>query len=298
MLGDLDSLMDSLNKQPEWKPKFAVGDAVEAMYAEDELWYAAVIDRIEPEIERYVLTFTDYGNEQVTCEEDVRPTVHMLMQAREKELAPAVQDEMLKKKKRRQSLLVAHPELLKKPPKPSGEDGHGGGGGDDDGQEDEADNEASGEGDPDAAAEALEKLLASSGQMTNEQRKQLLLQQARRMSVGSDADRSCIRIDKNGTEPTGPPQASPNLGKKAHSDRHLDNLRKNERLLSRGRSSSTVELKSSDRVGGSQGIFGDMEALLNPRQRADSESAIDGKKVEPAVERKVWADNLMLKKKI
>lgn len=282
-----------------------MGDRVEALYTEDGLWYAARIDAIEADIERYILTFTDYGNEQVTCEEDVRPTVADMMAEREKELAPAVEVELLKKKKRRQSLLLAHPELVKKDKKKSSTSGEG--------SEIEAPDEKSNadtdgstsvepsKADRDSAAAELEKLMKNPGALSNEERKALLLMQARRLSVGGDADRTYIKIDTDAPPSTGPPQASPLAAEpKAHSDRYLEHLRKGDKKFGRSRSSSQVEMKAKHASQGSvsTGIFGDMESLVNQaRTRAESDSSILGQdSPSPSLERKVWADNAMLRK--
>lgn len=282
MLGDLDSMLADLDKGPVWEPKYAVGDEVEAVYDEDELWYLARIDAVELDVERYVITFVDYGNEQITCEENIRWTLQRRMEEDEKALAAAVQTSVLEKKKRRQSLLVHHPELVarptldKTPPASPAEKRKQ--------ILDEkkaakaAQKDANEKEEDDSLAEAL-----ASGVLTPEQRKALILKEAMKLSKNS-AERTFI---KAGGEVDAPP--SPALHK-AQSDRYLENLRKNDKKVSRARSASVIDTRLAV-AGASSGIFGDMEALV--RQRADSESAINPESKTP--ETKIWSKNALAK---
>merc|ERR1711991_890869 len=105
-------MLETLEERPKWAPKFQVGQEV-TMYTEDELWYVAQIDELDVEAERYVLTFTEYGNSQVTAEEDIRPTLASMMVEREKELAPAVEKELSLQRQRRNSYILANPPKMK-----------------------------------------------------------------------------------------------------------------------------------------------------------------------------------------
>ena len=52
----------------------------------------------------------------MTKGECIRPTLSKMMEDKEKELAPAVEEEMKRKMIRRKSLILQHPELIKKKP--------------------------------------------------------------------------------------------------------------------------------------------------------------------------------------
>ena len=293
---DLDSLLANLDEKKKWKPKYQVGDEVEAMYSEDEIWYVARIDAVDLDVERYTLTFTEYGNEQITEEDNVRPTLQSRIAMQEKSLAPAVQVGVLEKKKRRQSLLIHHPELVSRQSSTDLEppvvlQKHR------DAFLVENDDEESGAPKTAVAAnsavslksDAMLQMALANGVLTPEQRKALILQQAVKLRKGS-SERTFIKAGGDVGD-VGPA--------KAQSDRHLLNLRKSgSETVSRGRSLSVSDIDADTRdiissAATSQGIFGDMEALVNAnRQRATSESAIAGAKTP---ERKVWATNALAK---
>ena len=82
---NLDDLILNEESKRKWKSEFAKGDEVEAEYAEDGVFYLAVIDALLEDPQMYLLTFTEYGNSQQTHESKIRLTL-----AKKMELAQAV----------------------------------------------------------------------------------------------------------------------------------------------------------------------------------------------------------------
>lgn len=72
---NLDDLILSEEKKRKWKNKYDPGDEVEAVWAEDGQFYLARIDEVLDEPQKYRLTFIEYGNEQITEEEQMRLTL-------------------------------------------------------------------------------------------------------------------------------------------------------------------------------------------------------------------------------
>jgi hypothetical protein len=277
MLGDLNNLLSQLDEQPQWEPQYGVGEEVEARWTEDERWYTAVIDAVHTDIERYALTFTEYGNSQVTGEEDIKASLQRRLQETEAALAPAVAAERKKKKERRDSYIALHPELAetKKAVSP---------------EESVEPKEAAPE-EPKKTV-SMEEALAS-GVLTPEQRKKMIFEMAQQM--GAEGGRgTLVDVEKMREE------QDPGVKEKALTERPIS-LKKDPSkhlLRQRARSNSVIELSGKNSVKG-QAISGnaDIEALLKEeqqksRQRSESESAI---KFAEEQQRKVWSDNNLLR---
>jgi len=299
MLGDLDGLLSQLDEQKMWQPKYAKGEEVEARWDEDEMWYTAKIDAVHQEIERYELTFTEYGNSQVTEEENIKPSLQRRLAETEAALAPAVEAEMKKKKERRDSFIALHPELagpspeeLERMKKREEEDRAAK-------LKAEEEEEARVKAGEDVAEVSMEEALAS-GVLTPEQRKKLIAKMAQKM--GADAadgasQRTLVDVSKIKQDSDDPPMVK----EKAMSERVL--LKKDPskgRLKQRSRSNSLIEFSSKPPSGGkANAIVGnaDIDSLLKQeqeksRQRSESESAI---KFAEEQQRKVWSDNNLLR---
>jgi len=283
MLGDLDSMLETLEERPKWAPKFQVGQEVTAMYTEDELWYVAQIDEVDVEAERYVLTFTEYGNSQVTAEEDIRPTLASMMVEREKELAPAVEKERSLQRQRRNSYILANPPKLKQVSLSQ-----------DNAKKEETTSvveEEEEEEDEEAKEAKMIEALMKKDSLTPEERKMLVLAQARKLTASSNGAAPLERTFITVSQPS-----SPSTLEKANSDRTMIKPRRKS-IVGRARSSSVAEIRTKDQIRTPPspvqqgGISGDMDLLLHARPRAESESAVAVK-----TERKVWADNLLVRK--
>ena len=234
---------------------------------------------------RYRLTFTDYGNEQETEETQIRLPLAEVMKQKELELAAAVAKETEKKAKRRGSLLVHNsPEARpSKPPVPTAVS--------------TATTSAVAPSVPPMGlvkrtsmgnmSSMFDQLVSDqplpppptsvmqSGAMSAEERKALIMAEARKLGMDSRGERRTVEV-----------------GKTSLSDRHLEEKRKDEVDKKRGNRSNSFSTSSSSAPVSasvsSAAMVGDLGALLEAeetRRRSASQSA-------PAEsERKVWASN-------
>lgn len=71
--GEQETETDSIRLLDTLKREYAVGEVCEAQYLEDLLWYAAKIEFADPAARKYVVVFTEYGNQQECSLAQIRP---------------------------------------------------------------------------------------------------------------------------------------------------------------------------------------------------------------------------------
>ncbi len=302
---DLDAMLEAAERQQRWKNAFGAGERVEAVYSEDGMWYAAVIDAVLPETGQYCVTFTEYGNSEQRGEDCIRLPVAAMLERKQEELKEAVEAEMAKKKKLRDSYLEKHPEVARPAMTPASTP-----------PDSPLPNKS------EAAAQlirrgSMNKMSAtfdhivqdtapgvapqylSSGVMSAEERKALILAEARKMGMESSGERTLVALEPRGGSPVGTPTATSLSDRRPESKRPKD-LADAKRA---GRSSSfsgggSVRMvaagagKPAMRSAEGEGLFGDVEALLAAEELRRARSGSVGGEDE----RKVWASNPLTRK--
>lgn len=71
--GEQETETDAIRLPDTVKRDYKTGEACEAQYLEDLLWYAAKVEFADPVARRYVVIFTEYGNQQECTLAQIRP---------------------------------------------------------------------------------------------------------------------------------------------------------------------------------------------------------------------------------
>ncbi len=71
--GEQETETDAIRLLDTLKREYAVGEVCEAQYLEDLLWYAAKVEFADPAARKYVVVFTEYGNQQECTLAQIRP---------------------------------------------------------------------------------------------------------------------------------------------------------------------------------------------------------------------------------
>ena len=71
--GEQETETDAIRLVDNLKRDYAEGETCEAQYAEDLLWYQAVIEHADPVARKYAVLFTEYGNRQECTLAQLRP---------------------------------------------------------------------------------------------------------------------------------------------------------------------------------------------------------------------------------